>query len=107
MKGKEDNMKQKKVNSLLKGVAGVGAALGGAAAFTDADVVYAEELETGENVDVEKTILTQEEASESAAEVLSTSTKNEESASNSYSEVGANSESNSVSAGNSVSEQQS
>ena len=46
-------MKQKKVNSLLKGVAGVGAALGGAVAFTDADVVYADELETEENEDVE------------------------------------------------------
>ena len=81
-------MKQKKVNSLLKGVAGVGAALGGAAAFTDADVVYADELEGKKgNEGGEETILTQEEASESAAEVLSTSTKNEESASNSYSEV--------------------
>ena len=100
-------MKQKKVNSLLKGVAGVGAALGGAAAFTDADVVYADELKTEENEAVEGTILTQEEASESAAEVLSTSTENEKTASNSYSDVIKTSETNSESAGNSVSEQQS
>ena len=58
MKGKEDNMKQKKVNSLLKGVAGVGVALGGAAAFTDADVVYAAESgnqsEESETPDIEE-----------------------------------------------------
>ena len=51
-------MKQKKVNSLLKGVAGVGVALGGAAAFTDADVVYAAESgnqsEESETPDIEE-----------------------------------------------------
>ncbi len=36
---------KKKVNDLLKGVAGAGVALGGAAAFGEMDVVYASELE--------------------------------------------------------------
>ena len=63
-------MKQKKVNSLLKGVAGVGAALGGAAAFTDADVVYADELEGKKgNEGGEETILTQAEASEHVRQI--------------------------------------
>ena len=35
----------KKVKRVLKGVAGLGAAFGGAEAFTDADVVYANELQ--------------------------------------------------------------
>ena len=36
---------KKKVNDILKGVAGAGVALGGAAAFGEMDVVYASELE--------------------------------------------------------------
>ena len=42
-------MKRKKVNSLLKGVAGFGVALGGATVFTDADVVYADEIDAASN----------------------------------------------------------
>lgn len=36
---------KKKVNTLLKGVAGVGVALGGTSAFSDADLVYAANIE--------------------------------------------------------------
>ena len=36
---------KKKVNDILKGVAGAGIALGGAAAFGELDVLYAAEIE--------------------------------------------------------------
>ena len=38
-------MEKKKVNKILKSVAGVGVALGGASAFSDGDVVFAAEQE--------------------------------------------------------------
>ena len=41
-------MKRKTVNSILKGVAGVGLTLGGVSALSDANLVFANELETSE-----------------------------------------------------------
>ena len=78
-------MKQKKVNSLLKGVAGVGAALGGAAAFTDADVVYAAESENQSEKSEAPVI--EELAAQSASQVVAISQANSGSAANSNSIV--------------------
>lgn len=38
-------MEKKKANKILKSVAGVGVALGGASVFSEGDVVFAEKLE--------------------------------------------------------------
>lgn len=38
-------MEKKKANKILKSVAGVGVALGGASVFSEGDVVFAEELD--------------------------------------------------------------
>ena len=87
-------MKQKKVNSLLKGVAGVGAALGGAAAFTDADVVYAAESENQSEKSEAPVI--EELAAQSASQVVAISQANSGSAANSNSIVLSNSDSTST-----------
>ena len=54
-------MNKKKVNNILKGVAGVGAALGGASVLGESDVVFAAEVDMRD----EQTIEELEEAFES------------------------------------------
>ena len=44
---------KKKVNDILKGVAGAGIALGGAAAFGEGDLIYAAEMEQSESLSEE------------------------------------------------------
>ena len=103
-KGK--NMK-KKVNNILKGVAGVGVALGGANAFSENDVLFATELDQvdEELEELEEQIESGSEsgaASESLVESLSES--NMESASLSDSKVDSVSKSQSIVASESASQ---
>ena len=90
-------MKRKKVNSLLKGVAGFGVALGGATVFTDADVVYANEAEdvlaqSEQEGDAVETLESQSQQTQE--EVSTTSVANETSATQSNETVSGNSTSN-------------
>lgn len=97
-------MSKKKLNSILKGVAGVGVALGGASAFSEGDIVFAAEIEEEQQEkQVQETVslLGETDASESMSAVLLNSVENDTSASNSYSEIIEKSEANSTSAGNS------
>ena len=100
-------MKRKKVNSLLKGVAGFGVALGGATVFTDADVVYANDAEgvlaqSEQEGDAVETLESQSQQTQE--EVSSTSEANSTSAAKSDAEVNATSEANKETASNSASE---
>ena len=92
-KERGSDMKKKKVNSILKGMAGVGVALGGVSVLTDADLVYAAELE--EELSEQEEIPTlEQQASQSAAEADSVSDANSISADDSNSEVQSTSGSN-------------
>lgn len=92
-KERGSDMKKKKVNSILKGMAGVGVALGGVSVLTDADLVYAAELE--EELSEQEEIPTlEQQASQSAAEAESVSDANSISADDSNSEVQSTSGSN-------------
>ena len=82
-------MKKKEVNAILKGVAGVGVALGGASAFGEGDVVYAAEIglneEDGIENELEEQMMTTE--SESMSIALENSASTTESLAASDSEV--------------------
>ena len=84
---------KKRVNNILKGVAGAGVALGGASAFTGNDVVYATELELKEEeLDELESLASESEVasetlSEEHSEARSESVVASESASTSASEV--------------------
>ena len=83
----------KKVNDILKGVAGVGAAIGGANVLAESNVVYAVELKNEELLEEQDLELTQEgSASQSMSVAIETSETNFEKASESYAEALAKSE---------------
>lgn len=99
-------MKKKKVNSILKGMAGIGVTLGGISVLTDADLVYAAELDE-ELSEQEETPALEQQASQSAAEAESVSNANSVSLDGSNSDVQTTSGSNADSAATSDSAVQS
>ena len=93
----------KKVNDILKGVAGVGAAIGGANVLAESNVVYAVELKNEELLEEQDLELTQEgSASQSMSVAIETSEANYKEASESLIEALAKSE-EAVSEANSLS----
>lgn len=104
--GKENDMKKKTVNNIFKGIVGVGLTLGGVSVLSDANIVYAEELDQQLQEQLEQPTVEEleQQASASVTEMQSVSEASSESGAESVAAVTEQSTSDSTEASESTSE---